>query len=326
MEIVYSEEELVSYMRLAADVSPRHPILVDKYVVGTELEVDVICDGEEALIPGVMEHIERAGVHSGDSMAVCPPVSLSREVQDKVVDYSTRLARALRVRGLMNIQFVLGTDGVLYVLEVNPRASRTVPYLSKITGISMVNVATKCMLGRKLKELGHTPGLFPARSYYAVKAPVFSFAKLTEVDINLGPEMKSTGEIMGIDTDYSKAVYKAMVAAGIEVPNGGSLIATVADKDKEEAGELIRELAELGFRVHATRGTHEHLEKIGVPSTPVKKISEGSPNIIDLVRSGEIHLVLNTLSPDRNPEREGARIRRASVEYSIPCPGPGRTS
>ncbi len=319
MEIVYSEDELVSYMRLAADVSPRHPILVDKYVVGTELEVDVICDGEEALIPGVMEHIERAGVHSGDSMAVCPPVSLSREVQDKVVDYSTRLARALQVRGLMNIQFVLGADGVLYVLEVNPRASRTVPYLSKITGISMVNVATKCMLGRKLKELGHTPGLFPPRSYYAVKAPVFSFAKLTEVDINLGPEMKSTGEIMGIDTDYSKAVYKAMVAAGIEVPNGGSLIATVADKDKEEAGELIRELAELGFRVHATRGTHEHLEKIGVPSTPVKKISEGSPNIIDLVRSGEIHLVLNTLSPDRNPEREGARIRRASVEYSIPC-------
>jgi carbamoyl-phosphate synthase large subunit len=319
MEIVYSGDELLSYMHLATDVSPRHPILVDKYVVGTELEVDLICDGEEVLIPGVMEHIERAGVHSGDSMAVCPPVSLSEEVQDRVVDCSTRLARALRVRGLMNIQFVLGADGVLYVLEVNPRASRTVPYLSKVTGIPMVNVATKCMLGRKLKELGYTPGLFPARPYYAVKAPVFSFAKLTAVDINLGPEMKSTGEIMGIDPEYSKAVYKAMVAAGVEVPQGGALIATIADRDKEEAGELIRELAGLGFRVYATRGTHKYLEKIGVPSTPVAKISEGSPNIVDLVRSGEIHLVLNTLSPERNPEREGARIRRASVEHSIPC-------
>jgi carbamoyl-phosphate synthase large subunit len=319
MEIVYSEEELLSYMHLATDVSPRHPILVDKYVVGTELEVDLICDGEDALIPGIMEHIERAGVHSGDSMAVCPPMNLSRDVQDRVVDYATRLARALHVQGLMNMQFVLAGDGVLYVLEVNPRASRTVPYLSKITGIPMVNVATKCMLGRKLKELGYTPGLFPARPYYAVKAPVFSFAKLTQVDINLGPEMKSTGEIMGIDVDYSKALYKAMVAAGVGVPSGGTLIATIADRDKEEAGELIRELAELGFRVYATRGTQQYLEKIGVAATPVKKISEGSPNIIDLVRSGEIHLVLNTLSPERNPEREGARIRRASVEHSIPC-------
>jgi len=288
-------------------------------VVGTELEVDLICDGEEVLIPGIMEHIERAGVHSGDSMAVCPPVNLGKDVQDRVVDYATRLARALGVRGLMNIQFVLGADGVLYVLEVNPRASRTMPYLSKITDIPMVNVATKCMIGRKLKDLGYAPGLLAPRPYYAVKAPVFSFAKLTEVDINLGPEMKSTGEIMGIDADYSKALYKAMVAAGVEVPNGGALIATIADRDKEEAGELIRELAELGFRIYATRGTQQHLEKIGVAATPVQKISEGSPNIIDLVRSGEIHLVLNTLSPERNPEREGARIRRASVEHSIPC-------
>ncbi len=319
MEIVYSDEELLSYMHLATDVSPRHPILVDKYVVGTELEVDLICDGEDVLIPGIMEHIERAGVHSGDSMAVCPPMNLSREVQGRVVAYATRLAQALHVQGLMNMQFVLAGDGVLYVLEVNPRASRTVPYLSKITGIPMVNVATKCMLGRKLKELGYTPGLFPARPYYAIKAPVFSFAKLTEVDINLGPEMKSTGEIMGIDADYSKALYKAMVAAGVGVPSGGALIATIADRDKEEAGELIRELAELGFRIYATRGTQQYLEKIGVAATPVSKIHEGSPNIIDLVRSGEIHLVLNTLSPERNPEREGARIRRASVEHSIPC-------
>ncbi len=319
MEIVYSEEELLSYMHLAADVSPRHPILVDKYVVGKELEVDLICDGEEALIPGIMEHIERAGVHSGDSMAVYPPVTLSEEVQERVVDYATRLARALKVRGLMNIQFVLDSDEQVYVLEVNPRASRTVPYLSKITGISMVNVATKCMVGKTLREQGYRPGLHPARPYYAVKAPVFSFAKLTQVDIHLGPEMKSTGEIMGIDPEYPKALYKAMTASGVEAPEEGVLIATIADRDKEEAGELIRAFADLGFRVYATGGTHAHLSRIGVESTPVKKISEGSPNIIDLIRSGEVHLVLNTLSPDRNPEREGARIRRASVEHAIPC-------
>jgi carbamoyl-phosphate synthase large subunit len=319
MEIVYSEEELLSYMHLATDVSPRHPILVDKYVVGTELEVDLICDGEEALIPAIMEHIERAGVHSGDSMAVCPPVSLSDDIQQTVVDYSARLAKALDVRGLMNIQFVLDADETVYVLEVNPRASRTVPYLSKVTGIPMVNVATKCMLGRKLCELGYEPGLFPARPYYAVKAPVFSFSKLTEVDIDLGPEMKSTGEIMGVDPDYSKALYKAMVASGVEVPSRGTLIATIADRDKEDAAELIREFVDLGFRVYATAGTQRHLEEVGVAATPVNKISQGSPNIIDLVRSGEIDLVLNTLSPERNPEREGARIRRASVELAIPC-------
>ena len=319
MEIVYWEEELLSYMQLATDVSPRHPILVDRYVVGKELEVDLISDGEDCLIPGIMEHVERAGVHSGDSMAVCPPVSLSREVQKQVVDYSVRLAGALRVKGLMNIQFVLDNDGTLFVLEVNPRASRTVPYLSKITGIPMVKVATKCMLGRRLAELGHGTGLFPARPYYAVKAPVFSFAKLTEVDINLGPEMKSTGEVMGVDPDYPTALYKAMVASGVEVPERGALIATIADRDKEEAGELIREFAELGFRIYATGGTQAHLQKIGVESTPVKKIHEGSPDITDLVRSGEIHLVINTLSPERNPEREGARIRRASVEHAIPC-------
>ncbi len=319
MEIVYSEEDLLSYMHLATDVSPRHPILVDKYVVGTELEVDVICDGHDVLIPGIMEHIERAGIHSGDSMAVCPPVTLSQDVQQTVCEYAAKLARSLKVCGLMNIQFVLDSDGAVNVLEVNPRASRTVPYLSKITGIPMVNVATKCMLGRTLKELGYSPGLFPARPYYAVKAPVFSFSKLTEVDINLGPEMKSTGEIMGVDPDYSKALYKAMVAAGVEVPTRGTLIATIADRDKPEAGEIIREFAELGFRVYATGGTQRYLESIGVPATEVKKISEGSPNLVELIRSGEVHLILNTLSPEKNPEREGARIRRASVELGIPC-------
>jgi carbamoyl-phosphate synthase large subunit len=319
MEIVYSEGELLSYMHLAANVSPRHPILVDRYVAGRELEVDLICDGEDALIPGIMEHIERAGIHSGDSMAVYPPVSLSDKTQQQVVDYATRMARALKVKGLMNVQFVLDSDEMLYVLEVNPRASRTVPYLSKITGIPMVNVATKCMLGKKIREMGYAPGLYPARPYYAVKAPVFSFAKLTEVDISLGPEMKSTGEIMGIDLDYPTALYKAMVASGVEVASEGALIATIADRDKEEAGELIREFANLGFSVYATAGTQAYLQSIGVESIVVKKIHEGSPNIADVIRSGKVRLVLNTLSPERNPEREGARIRRASVEHAIPC-------
>jgi carbamoyl-phosphate synthase large subunit len=325
MEICYSEEELLSYMRLAADVSPRHPILVDKYIAGStegggkEVEVDLICDGEEVLIPAIMEHIERAGVHSGDSMAVCPPVSLSQSVQDRVVDYATRMALALNTKGLMNVQFVLDSDDTLYVLEVNPRASRTVPYLSKITGIPMVNVATKCMLGRKLRELGYTPGLYPARPYYAVKAPVFSFSKLTKVDTNLGPEMKSTGEIMGVDVDYSQALYKAMVASGVEVPEEGVLIATIADRDKREAGEMIRDFVGLGFRVYATRGTHDYLQSIGVNSMLVNKIHEGTPDITDLIRSGEVNLVINTLSTDRNPEREGARIRRATVEHHLPC-------
>jgi carbamoyl-phosphate synthase large subunit len=325
MEICYAEEELLSYMRLAAEVSPRHPILVDKYIAGStagggkEIEVDLICDGEEALIPGIMEHIERAGVHSGDSMAVCPPVNLSQSVEARVVDYSTRMARALGTRGLMNVQFVLDSDDTLYVLEVNPRASRTVPYLSKITGLPMVSVATKCMLGRKLRDLGYAPGLYPRRPYYAVKAPVFSFSKLTEVDTNLGPEMKSTGEIMGLDPEYPKALYKALLAAGVEVPEKGTVLATIADRDKAEAGELIRAFAGLGFRIYATTGTHAYLKRIGVDSLVVKKIHEGSPNTADLIRSGEVDLVINTLSPDRNPEREGARIRRATVEHNIPC-------
>jgi carbamoyl-phosphate synthase large subunit len=318
MEIVFSDEELLSYMRMATDVSPRHPILVDKYILGKEAEVDVIADGRDALIPGIMEHIERAGVHSGDSMAVCPPVTLSEKAQRTIVDYATRLGRALHIKGLMNIQFVLEGDQV-YVLEVNPRASRTVPYLSKLTGISMVNVATKVMLGRSLTELGYTPGLYPPPRHYGVKAPVFSFAKLTRVDVNLGPEMKSTGEIMGIDEDFSRALHKAMVASGVAVPNRGTLVLTVADRDKPEAAELARGFARLGFNIHATKGTADFLAAAGIPATRVGKISEGSPNIIDFIMSGKVDLLINTMSKDHKPGREGIRIRRATVEHSVPC-------
>jgi carbamoyl-phosphate synthase large subunit len=319
MEIVYTEEELRSYMQYAVDVSPRRPILVDRYVVGKEAEVDVISDGTDVLIPGIMEHIERAGVHSGDSMAVCPPVTLAEGEIAQIVDYATRLSKALEVRGLMNIQFVIDSAGDVFVLEVNPRASRTVPYLSKITGVPIVNVATKVMLGRSLRDLGYQNGLLPAPKHYAVKAPVFSFAKLIEVDTALGPEMKSTGEIMGIDDDFPNALYKAMVASGVDVPEQGRLLVTIADRDKDEALEIVRGFAEIGFTLFATKGTARFLKDHGVKAQSVKKIREGHPNILDLVSGHGVDLVVNTLSPERTQEREGARIRRASVERNIPC-------
>ena len=325
MEIVFSEDDLRAYMTYAVDVSPKAPILVDKYVLGKEVEVDVICDGVDCLLPGIMEHIERAGVHSGDSMAVYPPQSLSDDVIRQIVDTATKIALRLEVRGLMNIQYVIavpgGSDGVeqAQVLEVNPRASRTVPYLSKITGIPMVKVATHAMLGRGIREQGYATGLHPNAPMIAVKAPVFSFPKLTGVDVQLGPEMKSTGEIMGIDTDYGRSLYKAMVASGVDVPEKGKLIATIADQDKEEALEVIRSFVSSGYEVYATTGTARFLQDRGVAAIPVMKIREGSPNLLDLVRGGEVHLMINTLSPDKHTEREAIQIRRTSVEMGIPC-------
>ncbi|MBI2841848.1 MAG: carbamoyl-phosphate synthase large subunit, partial [Armatimonadetes bacterium] len=319
MEIVYNRLELLSYMQYAVEVSPEAPILVDKYIVGKEVEVDVISDGVDCLIPGIMEHIERAGVHSGDSMAVCPPQSLSQNVIDQIVRYSISLAGALEVKGLMNIQYVVEND-VVQVLEVNPRASRTVPYLSKITGVPMIKVATNVVLGQSLVRQGYGTGLYREQPSLAVKAPVFSFQKLTEVDITLGPEMKSTGEIMGIDTDYSRALYKAMVAAGIDVPLKGRMIATIADQDKEESLPIIREFAELGFRIYATEGTASFLRSSGVQATQVYKLGDGkSPNLLDLIRGGKVDLLVNTMSKDRQTEMEAAAIRKASVQHGIPC-------
>ena len=320
MEIVFNSTDLQRYMDYAVDVSPKAPILVDKYVLGKEVEVDVISDGVDCLLPGIMEHIERAGVHSGDSMAVYPPQSLSSAVIDQIVQNATMLARALSVRGLMNIQFVVDkvTDTAM-VLEVNPRASRTVPYLSKITGIPMVRVATHVMLGKSLQEQGYISGLHPDQGSICVKAPVFSFAKLAKVDIGLGPEMKSTGEIMGMDTEYSRALHKAMVASGIVVPTKGTMIATLADADKTEGVPIIREFAMLGFKVFATTGTAAYLQSQGIEAIEVKKLHEGEGNIIELIKSGKIDLLINTLSSDRRIEREGTQIRRASVEAGVPC-------
>ncbi|WP_027718149.1 carbamoyl-phosphate synthase large subunit [Desulfovirgula thermocuniculi] len=318
MEIVYNDQELLSYMAEAVRVTPEYPVLVDKYLQGTELEVDAIADGEAVLIPGIMKHIERAGVHSGDSIAVYPANGISEAVKEQLVDYTTRLALALNVRGMINIQYVLHQDQV-YVLEVNPRASRTVPYLSKITGIPMVSLATKVILGKKLKDLGYGSGLYPEGRYVGVKAPVFSFAKLHRVDISLGPEMKSTGEVMGVDSSYPAALYKALVAAGYHIPRSGTVLATIADRDKKEALPLLRALVKLGYRIMATSGTAAFLKENGIAAERVNKVREGSPHIVDLIREGKINLVINTLTRGKAPERDGFRIRRAAVEYGVPC-------
>ncbi len=323
MEIVSNREDLLNYMHYVVEVSPEAPILVDKYVVGKEAEVDVISDGVDCLVPGIMEHIERAGVHSGDSMAVFPPQSLTQTAQDRMVDYAIRVARALKVVGLMNIQFVVDGDEV-YILEVNPRASRTVPYLSKITGVPMVRVATRCMLGEKLEAMGYSTGLWagaPGRPIHhvSVKAPVFSFAKLTKVDVNLGPEMKSTGEIMGTDLDYPRALYKAMIASGVDVPPSGSIIATIADPDKQEALPLLRRYHRLGYRIFATAGTARYLNQNGIDAEQAAKIHEGGRTLVSLIHEGKVCLMINTVSRNKRSEREAALLRRTAVENGVPC-------
>ncbi|GFN24039.1 carbamoyl-phosphate synthase large subunit [Thermanaeromonas sp. C210] len=318
MEIVHHEGELLEYATTAIRVAPEHPVLVDKYLPGLELEVDAVSDGEEVLIPGIMEHVERAGVHSGDSIAIYPARSLTPEWEEKVTAYTLKLARALRIKGLLNIQFVLHR-GELYVLEVNPRSSRTVPYLSKVTGVPMVALAVNIMLGRTLKEQGYRGGLWPTGGYTAVKVPVFSFGKLWQVDTFLGPEMKSTGEVLGIDPCFEIALYKGLVAAGYAVPERGTLLATIADKDKAEAVPLLREFAQLGFKIVATAGTAGALAAAGLFVERVGKIREGSPNILDYIRSNRVHLIINTLTRGRMPERDGFKIRRAAAEMGLPC-------
>lgn len=318
MQIVYNEAELMEYMKSAVKVSREHPVLVDKYLLGKEIEVDAVCDRNEVLIPGIMQHIERAGVHSGDSMAVFPAHDLSKAIKDKVINYTTKLGLELKVKGLLNIQFVEFNDE-LYVIEVNPRSSRTVPFISKVTGIPLVKLATEIMLGKTLKELGYAGGLAPEPPFYAVKVPVFSFNKLEQVDINLGPEMKSTGEVMGIDPSLKTAVYKGLLAAGVQIPQQGTIAATIADKDKSEAIPILRQFADMGFNLVATEGTSKALKRAGVKVETVKKITEGSPNIIDLIREGKVDFVVNTLTHGRAPFTDGFAIRRAAVELSVPC-------
>lgn len=318
MQIVYKEEELLNYMEQAVNVSPNHPVLIDRYLIGKELEVDAISDGENVYIPGIMEHIERAGVHSGDSIAVYPAQTLSEEVKQKIIEQTIALARGLNIVGLLNIQFVLHENEV-YVLEVNPRSSRTVPFLSKITGVPMANLATKVILGKKLPELGYKTGYHPESDEVFVKVPVFSFAKLRRVDITLGPEMKSTGEVMGRDRTLEKALYKGLVASGMKIPKQGSVLFTIADKDKEEVLEIVRRFDRIGYNILATEGTAKLIQKAGIPVTVVNKIGEKEPHLLDIIREGKAQFVINTLTKGQQPMRDGFKIRRESVENGVVC-------
>lgn len=318
MEIVYREEELLHYMENAVKINPEHPVLIDRYLTGKEIEVDAISDGENVLIPGIMEHIERAGVHSGDSIAVYPSQTLSAEVKKTLVDYTEKLAKGLNIIGLLNIQYVL-SGGQVYVIEVNPRASRTVPFLSKITNVPMAKIATKVILGISLTHQGYQSGLHPEKQGVFVKVPVFSFAKLRSVDITLGPEMKSTGEVMGKDVTLEKALYKGLVASGIKIKKYGTVLFTVADKDKQESLSLAKRFADNGYRLMATNGTAAFLQKAGLPVEVVGKIGAEGTTLIDMIHQGKVQFVINTLTKGKQPERDGFGIRREAVENGIPC-------
>jgi len=318
MEIVYERCELLHYMENAVKINPEHPVLIDRYLTGKEIEVDAICDGEHVLIPGIMEHIERAGVHSGDSIAVYPPQSLSEDVKQTLAQYTEKLAKGLNIIGLLNIQYVLSGNQV-YVLEVNPRSSRTVPFLSKITNIPMAKIATKAILGISIVKQGYQPGLVPEKCGVYVKVPVFSFAKLKSVDITLGPEMKSTGEVMGKDITLEKALYKGLIASGMNIHRFGTVLFTVADKDKEEALKLAERFAANGYRLMATSGTADVLESAGLKVKIVGKIGAEGPTLLDVIHHGEVQFIVNTLTKGKQPERDGFRIRREAVENGVPC-------
>jgi carbamoyl-phosphate synthase large subunit len=329
MEIVQNPRDLIRYVGEAAEIAAGKPILIDKYLEGIEAEVDAICDGEHTLIPGLMEHIERAGVHSGDSLAVYPAIGLDQDEVDKIVDYTQRLGPALGVRGLMNVQYVImrpepkrpGDESDVYVLEVNPRASRTVPFLSKVTGVPMVRLAVQTMLGKTLADLGYRPGLWPRQKLVAVKAPVFSMSKLIGVDTHLGPEMKSTGEVMGVDHTFEAALAKALIAADMALPKQGSILLSLADRTKPEAFDLVRDAASAGYRLLATAGTAAMIRALGLPVEHIpKRIEEGHPNVIDVIEDGIVDAVINT-PEGRVTEtlRDGFDIRRAAAEKRIPC-------
>ncbi|RDU22327.1 carbamoyl-phosphate synthase large subunit [Anaerosacchariphilus polymeriproducens] len=318
MQIAISDDEIEEFMEIINRIAQDHPILVDKYLVGKEIEVDAVCDGTDILIPGIMEHIERAGVHSGDSISVYPAQSISENVKEIITEYTRRLAKALHVIGLINIQFIVCGEEV-YVIEVNPRSSRTVPYISKVTGIPIVDLATKVIIGNTIKGLGYNPGLQPEADYIAIKMPVFSFEKLRGADISLGPEMKSTGEVLGIAKTFHEALYKAFAGAGMNLPKHKQMIMTVKDADKEEAIEIGRRFEALGYKIYATRSTAKVLNENGVNAYRVNKISQESPNVMDLILGHKIDLVINTPTQGRDKARDGFLIRRNAIETGVHC-------
>jgi carbamoyl-phosphate synthase large subunit len=325
MEIVHNASELSHYMSIATELNTGHPVLIDKYLEGKEAEVDCICDGETVLIPGLMEQLERAGVHSGDSMAVYPGLTLTTAEIDTITDYAVRIGLALNVKGLMNIQFVIMPDhplggAAVYVLEVNSRASRTVPFISKVTGVPMVKVAVKVMLGTSLKQQGYETGIYKRQHLVAIKAPVFSMSKLIGVDTHLGPEMKSTGEVMGIDYRFEAALAKTLLAAGLMLPKEGGILLSVSDRDKPEAVPIIKKLAGIGYKLYATEGTAAMLSAMGLPVTmTTKKLSEGHPNVLDVIIGGNVQGVINTVTSSGTVMRDGFAIRRTAAERRIPC-------
>ena len=316
MQIAINDEDVEQYIGIINRIAQEHPILVDKYLVGKEIEVDAVCDGEDILIPGIMEHIERAGIHSGDSISVYPAQTISKTAKATIEEYTKRLAKALHVIGMINIQFIVCGEEV-YVIEVNPRSSRTVPYISKVTGIPIVPLAAKAIMGYKLKDMGYTPGLQPEAKYFAIKMPVFSFEKIRGADISLGPEMKSTGECLGIAESFNEALYKAFLGAGINLPKHKNMIMTVRDEDKEEAVEIGKRFEALGYRIYATRNTAKTLQEAGVKAIRTNKIEQPSPNLMDLILGHKIDLVIDTPSQGVEHAKDGFLIRRNAIETGV---------
>ena len=319
MKIAYNDDEIEEFIDIINRIAQDHPILVDKYLQGKEIEVDAVCDGTDILIPGIMEHIERTGVHSGDSISVYPAPTISKEVKETLVEYTKRLAQALHVIGLINIQFIV-MDGEVYVIEVNPRSSRTVPYISKVTGIPIVDLATKVIIGNTLKGMGYPTGLAPEADYIAIKMPVFSFEKLRGAEISLGPEMKSTGECLGIAKNFDEALYKAFLGAGVTLPKYKQMIMTVKDADKPEAVGVAKRFAALGYKIYATRSTAKYLQEHGVDALRVNKITQESPNVMDLILGHKIDLVIDTPTQGNGDKsRDGFLIRRNAIETGVYC-------
>ena len=316
MQIAINDHDIDEFIGIINRIAQDHPILVDKYLQGKEIEVDAVCDGEDILIPGIMEHIERAGIHSGDSISVYPAQSISQKTKETIAEYTRRLAKSLHVIGLINIQFIVCGEDV-YVIEVNPRSSRTVPYISKVTGIPIVPLATKVIIGHKIKELGYTPGLQPEADYFAIKMPVFSFEKIRGADISLGPEMKSTGECLGIAKTFDEALYKAFIGAGVKLPKHKNMIMTVRDEDKEEAVEIGRRFEKIGYKIFATEGTAKVLTDAGVKAMTVNKIEQESPNLMDLILGHKIDLVIDTPPQGADHSRDGFVIRRNAIETGV---------
>ena len=317
MQIAISDDDIDEFIGIINRIAQDHPILVDKYLQGKEIEVDAVCDGTDILIPGIMEHIERAGIHSGDSISVYPAQSLTEGAKAKIAEYTRRLAKSLHVIGMINIQFIVCGEEDVYVIEVNPRSSRTVPYISKVTGIPIVPLATQVITGKKIKELGYTPGLQPEADYVAVKMPVFSFEKIRGADISLGPEMKSTGECLGIAKTFDEALYKAFIGAGIKLPKFKNMIMTVRDEDHADAVEIGRRFANIGYHIFATSGTARALNEAGVKATPVRKIEQESPNLLDLILGHKIDLVIDIPAQGAEHSKDGFVIRRNAIETGV---------